>query len=143
MSQLGGVVRTAPVLAVFFALPALSLAGIPPSSGFVGKFALLDAGVSVEEWAIVVVALVVSLLTLFSMSKIWSGVFWGEAEDTAAVRAPGRDRWWLMVTATGVTVALSVAYVIWAGPIYDLAARAGSDLLDPSIYVDAVLGGDG
>ncbi len=142
LSQVGGIVRTAPVIAAFFALPALSLAGIPPSSGFVGKFALLDAGVSVEQWTIVVVALVVSLLTLFSMSKIWSGVFWGDADERPAARPERRDHWWLMVAATGVTVVLSVAYVIWAGPIYDLAARAAEDLLDPSIYVEAVLGGE-
>ena len=47
-----------------------------------------------------------------------------------------------MMLATGVTVALSTAYILAAGPIYDLAERAGSDLLDPSIYIDAVLGGD-
>ena len=45
LSQVGGLVRSAPMVAFFFALPALSLAGIPPSSGFVGKLALLDAGV--------------------------------------------------------------------------------------------------
>jgi multicomponent Na+:H+ antiporter subunit D len=140
LSQVGGLVRSAPMLAVFFAVPALSLAGLPPSSGFVGKLALLDAGVSVEEWTIVVVALVVSLLTLYSMTKVWSGVFWGEPEESAPPVAERRDHWWLMMGATGATVALSIAYVLWAGPIYDFAARAGADLMDPSIYVDAVLG---
>ncbi len=141
MSQIGGLVRTAPMVAAFFALPALSLAGIPPSSGFVGKLALLDAGVSVEEWTIVVVALVTSLLTLYSMTKVWSGAFWGEAEEAGPPPAGQRDHWWLMMLATGVTVALSVAYVLWAGPIYDFSSRAAADLLDPSIYVDTVLGG--
>ncbi len=140
LSEIGGLVRTAPVIAAFFALPALSLAGIPPSSGFVGKLALLDAGVSIEQWPIVVVALVVSLLTLYSMTKLWSGVFWGEAEEERPHREEHRDHWWLMMSATGATVALSVAYVVWAGPIYELAARAGADLLDPSLYAEAVLG---
>ncbi len=40
LSRLGGMVRSAPTIAVLFALPALSIAGIPPFSGFVGKFAL-------------------------------------------------------------------------------------------------------
>jgi multicomponent Na+:H+ antiporter subunit D len=47
-----------------------------------------------------------------------------------------------MMLATGVTVALSIAYIVAAGPIHDLATRAGTDLLEPTIYIDAVLGGD-
>ncbi len=142
ISQVGGVVRSAPVIACFFAVPALSLAGLPPSSGFAGKFALLDAGVDASQWTIVVVALVVSLLTLFSMTKIWAGVFWGDAESAEA----REERWTsggpaLMIIATGLTVALSIAYVVFAGPIYELAERASLDLVDPTVYIDVVLGG--
>ncbi len=142
MSHVGGIARSAPVLAAFFALPALSLAGIPPSSGFAGKFALLDAGAAVEQWPIVVVALVVSLLTLYSMTKVWAGVFWGEPEVPPAPRDHA-DHGWLMITATGITVVLSIGYVLFAGPIYDLAARAADDLINPTVYVEAVLGGGG
>ncbi|MFK8023437.1 MAG: Na+/H+ antiporter subunit D [Ilumatobacter sp.] len=136
VSRIGGIVRSAPVVAVFFAVPALSLAGLPPSSGFAGKFSLIDAGIDAEQWVVVAAALLVSLLTLFSMTKVWSGAFWGEAES-----APGRAEAapTLMLLATGATVALSVAYVVFAGPIYELAERAGSDLADPQVYIDAVL----
>ena len=44
LSRLGGMVRTAPVLAVLFLVPALSLAGIPPLSGFIAKLGLVEAG---------------------------------------------------------------------------------------------------
>ncbi len=150
VSRVGGIVRSAPIIAIFFAVPALSLAGLPPSSGFAGKFALIDAGVSAERWWIVTVALVVSLLTLFSMTKIWSGAFWGEPESAdpesvaRSARHEGRTNGGpaLMVFATGVTVVLSIAYVVFAGPIYELAERAGTDLMNPSVYIDAVLGAD-
>lgn len=140
LSRVGGLARSAPWIAACFALPALSLGGLPPSSGFVGKFALVDAGVGSEQWPIVVVALVVSLLTIYSMTKVWSGAFWGDPEvrppPTATSPSP------LMSLAAGVTVALSIGYILWAGPIYDFAERAGNDLLDPSLYVNAVLGSD-
>jgi multicomponent Na+:H+ antiporter subunit D len=139
LSHVGGLVRSAPLIAACFALPALSLSGLPPSSGFVGKFALIDAGVGAEQWVIVGIALVVSLLTLYSMTKVWSGMFWGEAPDSPNPNPAGRPSP-LMLIATGVTVVLSIGYIVFAGPIYDLASRAGNDLLDPSIYVDAVLG---
>ena len=140
ISRVGGIVRSAPLIAAFYAVPALSLAGLPPSSGFAGKFALIDAGVKAEQWPIVAAALLVSLLTLFSMTKIWAGVFWGEPESAPALdegRTHGGPP--LMILATGVTVALSIAYVIFAGPIYDLAERAGTDLMNPQVYIDAVL----
>ena len=142
ISRVGGLVRSAPIIAVFFAVPALSLAGLPPSSGFAGKFALVDAGVASSQWAIITVALVVSLLTLFSMTKIWAGVFWGEPESAPPL-AEGRTNGGpaLMVIATGLTVALSIAYVVFAGPIFELAERAGNDLMNPSTYIEAVLGG--
>ncbi|MDG1266206.1 MAG: proton-conducting transporter membrane subunit, partial [Ilumatobacter sp.] len=142
ISRVGGVVRSAPIIAVFFAVPALSLAGLPPSSGFAGKFALIDAGVMSSQWAIVTVALIVSLLTLFSMTKIWAGVFWGEPESAKPLeegRTNGGPS--LMVFATGLTVALSIAFVVFAGPMFELAERAGNDLMNPSAYIEAVLGG--
>ncbi len=144
ISQVGGLVRSAPVIAVFFAVPALSLAGLPPSSGFAAKFALIGAGAAVDQWTIIAVALIVSLLTLFSMTKIWAGVFWSEPESAPAL-AEGRTNGGppLMVLATAMTAALSIAYVVFAGPIYDLAERAGTDLMNPTVYIDAVLyGGD-
>ena len=86
LSRLGGMVRSTPTIAVLFALPALSIAGIPPFSGFVGKFALVDAGIQSEKWVIVAVSLAVSLLTVYVMSRIWSRVFWGEADPAVEAR---------------------------------------------------------
>ncbi len=84
------------------------------------------------------------MLTLFSMTKIWSGVFWGAAEDEPRhePRASGvLGGPWLMVLATAALAAGSIAVSVAAGPLYDLAERAAADLLDSTGYRDAVLGG--
>lgn len=142
LSEVGGLVRSAPLVAAFFALPALSLAGLPPSSGFAGKFALVDAGVDARQWAMVAVAMVASLLTLYSMGKVWAGAFWGDPELPPRPDEHGtRLGDGLMVAATAVTVVVSIAYVVAAGPIFELAQRAGEDLLEPARYVEVVLGG--
>ncbi|BAC17038.1 NADH-ubiquinone/plastoquinone (complex I) family protein [Corynebacterium efficiens YS-314] len=65
-----------PLLAVAFMAAALSLAGLPPFSGFVGKLALIVAAAEVGQWIAVALMVIVSLFTLLSMLKIWSGVFW-------------------------------------------------------------------
>jgi len=144
LSSVGGLVRTAPVIAALFAVPALSLAGLPPFSGFLAKFALTDAGLAQSSHAIVAVGLAVGLFTLFSMTKIWTGVFWG-SPDTEPERPPQTaDRFGgppLMVLATLSLVAISVGFSIWAGPIHELSQRAAQDLLDPSHYINAVIEG--
>ena len=141
LAKLSGLVRLEPVLAVLFLLPALSLAGIPPFSGFVAKLALVDAGVTAHEYLIVAVSLAVSLLTLFSMTKIWSNAFWGGVDPAQplppAATLGGRS---LMVGSTAALVALSLAIAVSAGPLYGLSERTAHDLIEPSAYVDTVLG---
>jgi len=71
-------------------------------------------------------------------------VFWGEPEDPAIVawiesddsRVPR-----LMTGAATAVVALSLALMVFAGPLYDYAERTAEDLLSPDRYVEAVIGG--
>ena len=143
LSRVGGMLGTAPVIAVLFLVPALSLAGFPPMSGFIGKFALFDAGVGSAAYWVVAAAVIAAFLTLFSMTKIWSGVFWNpkEREPQAAPHPAGR---WggpvLMVVPTATLVVLTVALGVFAGPVYELITRTAQGLLDPSIYRREVLG---
>ena len=143
ITSLGNMVRSAPVVAVLFLLPALSLAGVPPLSGFIPKFSLAEAGVAEHRYAIVGVSLAVSLLTLFSMMKIWIGVFWSPALEAPAGRPHAVGRFGgpaLMILPTSALTALSIAIAVFAGPLYDLCRRAAVDLLDPTAYIQAVLG---
>ena len=142
LRQLGGLLHTSPLLAWLFLLPALSLAGIPPLSGFVAKLALIEAGFAIGANLTVAVAIAVSALTLFSMTKIWSGVFWGQPDEdppNPATLGPERVRFpRLMVGPTAVLVALSVLYVVAAGPLYELGEIAATGLIDSSQYLAAV-----
>lgn len=142
LSRIGGMVRTTPYLAVMFLVAALSLAGVPPLSGFVSKFALVDAGVAERHFAIVAVSLVVSLLTLFSMSRIWMGAFWSPPEagtGSAPVGPTARRGPALMVAPTAALIACSLAVAAAAGPIWSLSERTARDLLDRDGYIDMVL----
>ena len=141
LDRIGGLARLEPVLAVLYLLPALSLAGLPPFSGFVAKLALIDAGLAVDQWGIVAVSLLVSLLTLFSVTKIWANVFWEvpevqESDMAERSTLAGRT---LMVGATGVLVVLSLAIAAGSGPLFELSTRAAEELVDPTPYREAVL----
>jgi multicomponent Na+:H+ antiporter subunit D len=135
IDAVSGVARRSPMIAALFLPAALSLAGFPPFSGFVGKLALVQAGFSAERWFVVGVSLFASLLTLFSMSKIWSGVFWGTPAEGAAPR-PARS----MAAATATLVVVSLVVAIAGEPLLAYAERAATDLLDPAAYRTLVLG---
>ncbi len=144
LDKAGGLGAKRPIMAALFAAPALSLAGIPPFSGFVAKLALIDAGVAVGAVGIVVAALITSVLTLLSMSKIWLGVFWGrpndEVEETQASRVPtsGRRRR-VMEATTALAVAGTFGVAIMAGPIWSVSERAATGLIEPNHYIEVVL----
>jgi multicomponent Na+:H+ antiporter subunit D len=141
LERLGGMARTAPVIAVLFLVPALALSGVPPLSGFAAKFSLLAATVARGEWWVLAVMVVVSVLTLVAMMKIWVAVFWSPATEAPAL-APTRAVWTvappLMLAPTALLVAGVIAIGLFAGPIGDLAGRAAADLLDPAGYRAAV-----
>jgi multicomponent Na+:H+ antiporter subunit D len=143
LDRLSGLARRSGPLALLFAVPALSLAGLPPFSGFVGKLGLITAAVDRGQWVLVAVALVVSLLTLVSMAKIWLGAFWGGVDGaTPADEAPARGGLLrprpTMGVATALLVGVSLAVAIGAGPLFALCERTADDLTTPGRYAEQV-----
>ncbi len=140
LKKMGGLARREPVLALLWLLAILSLAGIPPLSGFFGKLALLQAAISQQQYLIGGVAAMVSILTFFSMLKIWNEAFWKKRPEDAA--EPGRLTLGL-VAPGAILVVLSVALGLGAGPAMDYATLAASQALDVAGYVTDVCGPDG
>lgn len=139
LDRSGGLARRAPLIAALFAVPALSLAGLPPFSGFIAKFSVVAAGIDDESWVIVAVALVAGSLTLLSMAKIWVGVFWGvDADHSTPVPTAPRNRR-IMYGATTLAVAGTLTISFFAGSLFDLSERASDDLRNPDRYITAVL----
>lgn len=87
IGALGGISRTEPIIAVAFMIAALSLAGIPPFSGFAAKFMLIVGAVESGQIAAVITMLFVSLITLLSMLKIWTGMFWEKGSGGPATKS--------------------------------------------------------
>jgi multicomponent Na+:H+ antiporter subunit D len=151
LAKTGGLWVLKPGLAVLFGIAAMALAGIPPFSGFLGKLALVEAGLAVDQVLIVLIALGVSLLTLYSMLKIWNATFWRPlptdeqpvADGTAAVTPEhvASIRLSVMVVAPIILlVACTVGLTVAAGPVFDLVDEAAAQLMRPAGYIEAVLG---
>jgi len=143
LKKLGGLYKSRPFLSVMFLIPALSLAGLPPLSGFFAKFIVIRAGVEAEAWVVTGVALVVGLLTLYSMIKIWAEAFWKKLPDET-------DGSGLNQAMTPSLAALYLPVIILAActlfiglngqPIYMMAEFSAQQLMNPAGYIEAVLG---
>jgi multicomponent Na+:H+ antiporter subunit D len=134
--RMGGLYRARPFFAFLFLVPALSLAGLPPLSGFFAKLSLIRAGIEASHALLVFVALAVGLLTLFSMMKIWGEAFWKPAPEGSEPALQGGLPW----LPIGGLAALTLFIGIVPTPLFDLAMEASRQLLDPADYVFAVLG---
>jgi multicomponent Na+:H+ antiporter subunit D len=87
LARLGGLWASRPMLGLMFLIPALSLAGIPPLSGFWSKLVVIRSGLEAEAYLLAGAALAVGLLTLYSMIKIWNEAFWKAAPGPAPAPA--------------------------------------------------------
>ncbi|HEY5858745.1 MAG TPA: proton-conducting transporter membrane subunit, partial [Actinomycetota bacterium] len=144
-----GLMRAAPVIAVLYFIPAINLGGLPPFSGFIGKYALFNAGAEVGTpimIALIVGGIITSLLTLYALMRAWNLSFWREEDDSAeteerisylgsapaaAIETERRVIPRIMTAATAGMVAVTVSLTLFAGPLYEVCARIGASLLEP------------
>ncbi len=145
LKKMGGLYKHYPFLAVLFLISAFALAGFPPLSGFWAKLSLVKAGLSIEQYVITGVAILVGLLTLFSMTKIWLTAFWGPVPEKTPDhfgKMPlfGAGKLYILVIPVMVIAGLIILVGLNAQPLLELCMTAAEQLLDPSVYIEAVLG---
>ena len=142
IDHVGGLWRGAPLLGLLFLVPAFSLAGFPPLSGFWAKFVLVRAAIEGHLWIIATAALAVGLMTIYSMTKIWGRAFWKPHPTglvpSLSLMSPG-ERVARLGPIFGLA-AITLAIGVWPEPFLELAMRSAGELLDPTAYVTAVLG---
>jgi len=134
LKHLGGLSKTAPWLGVLFLIPAFSLAGIPPLSGFWAKLAVIRAGFEAGQYLLIAAALVASLLTLISMIKIWNEAFWKPDPEAGPHEGVSRARLITMAVPIAVLALITVAIGVWPQALFTVAERAADQLLDLETY---------
>jgi multicomponent Na+:H+ antiporter subunit D len=155
ITKIGGLLASAPLVAVLFFIPALNLGGIPPFSGFIGKLGLFQAAAEQGDalaYVLIGAGALVSLLTLYTLVRVWNLAFWRPAGDVegdetrllriveeaplttgsiAVTKATPR----LMTLSTGAMVAVGIALTVFAGPLYAVSDRAAQNLDGPEPYI--------
>ncbi len=138
LRKMGGLMKRYPMLAWTFLIAALGLAGIPPLSGFIGKLLIVQGGFEAELLWQGIFILASSLVVLLSVIRIFIYAFWG-VEKEASI--PSKEYNKLMVPAL-LLVSITVVYGLGAELLVPYMTDATASLIDPSIYIDAVFGGD-
>lgn len=113
LRRIGGLYPAQVLLALLFLLNAFALVGVPPSSGFWGKYLLIAESFRQERFVWGGIALATGVLTLYSMIKIWLEGFWKPLPALAegSRRTPVASG---LKSAYAAVIALSLV-IVWMG----------------------------
>lgn len=135
LKEISGLIRLHPLLGWMFFIAALSMVGIPPLSGFLGKVFITEGTFEANYVWLGGIGLLASLFILYSMIKIFMNAFWGET-ILSAEQEKGVTKGLLLPIAL-LTVA-SLTLGIGAEGLASYVAQAAEELLNPSHYINAV-----
>lgn len=136
MDRMSGLIRNYPLLGWMFFIVILSLAGIPPFSGFIGKLLIGQGAVASGDYLLLTIAFLSSIFILYSLLRIFLNCFWGETIITVEEETPIKKGWLIpCVLLTLTTIGLGLG----AESIAVYVSDAANTLLNPDIYVEAVL----
>ncbi|WP_459810738.1 complex I subunit 5 family protein [Halopiger thermotolerans] len=134
LADLGGLAGRSPTLAIPFFVASLSLVGIPPLSGFFGKFLVFDAAARAKTASVIVLLLVGSLLTIAYATRVWNRSFWGSRTPPVEDATPDPVQLAVLVALAAAIVLVGVGFQ----PVYEFAEAAADAAVDADAYVDAV-----
>lgn len=134
-----GFIDRMPLLAGAYLLCALTVSGLPPTAGFVAKYALVRAGIaqgSPLALLAVTCALAASLMTLYALLTVWRDFFWGKADPSQPIHVVAPAQQSPAYLAAGLVALLA----LFAGPLFSHAEATARELRDQSHYIRSVLG---
>jgi NADH-quinone oxidoreductase subunit N len=105
-----GLLWKRPLTAIVFSAMLLSLAGIPLTAGFVGKFYVLAAGIQTHRWLLVIILVINSVIGLYYYIKLIAIMF-----DQKQAARTSQELHPLVYIVSSVTMAILVLSLFWIG----------------------------
>ena len=123
ISDLAGLSRSRPMMALAMAIFMFSMAGVPPLAGFLGKFYVFMAAVATGQYVLALVGLLASAISLYYYIRIVKVMYFDEA--AAPFDHPGAS---VGVVTTVMAVLTFPVFIVFTGPILNGAALAAASL---------------
>ncbi|HLS20841.1 MAG TPA: Na+/H+ antiporter subunit D [Bacillota bacterium] len=139
MGSISGLIKNYPILGWLFFITIISLAGIPPLSGFIGKILIGQGAIENSAYWLLFLSFASTLFVLYSLLRIFMDCFWGETMISPEDERPLRKG--LLIPGILLTL-LSFALGIGAEGLADTITQAAEVLANPNIYIEAVLYND-
>ena len=139
IEEMSGLIRNYPILGWLFLLTTLSLAGIPPLSGFIGKLYVGQGAVEAGDYLLLAIAFLSSMFVLYSLLQIFMNAFWGETIISEDEEVPLKKRLLLPCVILGIA---TISLGLGAESIAAYVSDAATTLMNPEIYIDAVMNGN-
>lgn len=136
MDEISGLIRNYPSLGWMFFIATLSLAGIPPLSGFIGKVLIGVAAIEKQAFILLFLSFLSSLIVLYTLIRVFMNCFWGETIMSAEDEVPLPKS---MLAPSIVLVIISFAIGLGVDGLAPFVTDAAETLLHPDLYIDAVL----
>lgn len=137
ISEISGLIRLYPQLGWMFFIASLSLSGIPPLSGFVGKVFITEGTFGTGYFWLGGIGLITSLMVLYSVMKIFMNCFWGYT-DLTEEEEKGKTKGLMLPIA--LLTALTIVLGLGAEGLSEYVRLSVEVLINPTIYIEAVLG---
>jgi NADH-quinone oxidoreductase subunit N len=119
LSSYAGLARRSPFLAVAMALFLLSLAGIPPTAGFIAKVAVFSAAVQAGYWPLVLIAVIASVIAAFFYIRVIVLMYMQEPAETMEV-----ERLSLAQVGVAIPAALTLLFGVLPGLLFAVLKSA-------------------
>lgn len=136
--KMSGLIRNYPVFGWMFFVVMVSLAGIPPFSGFVGKVLIGQGMIETGSYVLLALAFISSVVVLYSLLRIFLNAIFGETIIIIEDETPLPKR---MLTPIVLFAICTMALGFGAEGLSNYVSDAANTLANPSIYINAVLGG--
>jgi multicomponent Na+:H+ antiporter subunit D len=138
LDRMGGMGRRMKWTCAFFIIGALAISGIPPTNGFASKLMIYEASYHLNPM-LTIIALVVSVMTLASFTKVFQSAFTGPPlPEYADVRPVPFS----MKLGMGILAAGTLFFSLFPGLVVDTIVYPAADaLLNQTVYIRAIMGG--
>jgi NADH-quinone oxidoreductase subunit N len=123
ISDLRGLSKTSPMLALAFGIFMFSMAGIPPLAGFFAKLYVFMAAIEAKLYILAVIGVLASVVSAFYYLRIVKLIYFDEAADPFDKAIGGEMRWVLAGTS-----AFTMLFFVWPAPLVTGASWAAKAL---------------